>query len=101
MNLCCVQCKNVTALKMKAEVDQAAVRLLFLLDYAILPGLISLTLVLIFQVAFSFRFIACRKLYTGATSLNCSSAHVQATVQQRTAVSHMSLLGTQKFVLEF
>jgi len=29
---------------MKGEVDQAAVRLLFLLDYAILPGYISLSL---------------------------------------------------------
>jgi len=37
----CFQCKNVTALKMKAEVDQAAVRLLFLLDYAIFPGSVS------------------------------------------------------------
>jgi len=41
----CKQCREVTSHRMKDEVDQAAVRLLFLLDYAIFPGLhLSLSL---------------------------------------------------------
>jgi hypothetical protein len=34
-----LQCMDVTAYKMKEEVDEAASRLLFLLDYAVMPSI--------------------------------------------------------------
>ena len=34
-----LQCTDVTVYKLKEEIDEAAQRLLFLLDYAIFPGM--------------------------------------------------------------